>query len=358
MISPTAFDRQTRLRRDPGAIGTSLARFADQLRDGWNQMKSIHLPASYRTIETIAVCGMGGSHLGADIVRSAFGADLRVPLTIIADYQLPAWVNAKTLVICCSYSGSTEETVAALQAARRKTAKVVIVASGGKLAHMATRYQLPVYHYEPTENPSGQPRLGVAYSLVAMLAILKQIRMILISDREIQSLSTAAWSAISRYGLARPAATNQAKKTASALHGRIPLLIGAEWTAGNLHTFTNQLHENAKTFAAWHTLPDLNHHLLEGLRDRAVAKQMHAVVIEDDTYHPRTIRRLTLTAAILRKQGVMVSRFRPHGKKNISKAIDLLAFGGYVSWYLSVLRNVDPAPIPTVDFLKKALGGK
>lgn len=354
-MNSQTFDRQALLRRDPGQVGQSLSRLPDQLRDGWRQARRVKLPASYRAIDRVAICGMGGSHLAADILRHALAEQLTVPVEIVADYILPRWVNPKTLVIASSYSGGTEETLAALTSARRRQAKIVVITSGGKLATLARRWRLPLYHYQPTENPSGQPRLGVAYGMMALLACWRSLRLISISPADIQELSAVAWEAVRRYGPQQPVNRNVAKQLAMSWQKSVPLLIGAEWTAGNLHTWANQINENAKTFAAWYLLPDLNHHLLEGLRNRTLTKQLKAVMVIDDTYHRHTQRRFVLTAKILNQLGASVAIWKPHGTTRLEKAIDLLAFGGYVSWYLAAARHVKPAPIPTVDWLKTQL---
>ncbi len=348
-------DRSPIIVHDQGLVGSSLDRFADQLRDGWRQAKSVKLPAAYRQVTSIAICGMGGSHLGADILRSALLKELKVPMTIIADYHLPAWVNSRTLVICSSYSGSTEETLTVLPLALKRQAKVLVVTNGGKLATLAKKYKLPLYQYTATENPSGQPRLGVAYGMMAMLACLRKLGLVKLSESEVLHLPTIAWAATKRCNAQRPEKNNVAKQLASSLAKKIPLLIGAEWTTGNLHSLNNQINENAKTFVDWKQLPDLNHHLLEGLRNRAVTKQIHALMILDKSYNKRTQIRFALTTKILKQLGAKVSTYTPRGTTPFEKAIDLLAFGGYVSWYFAAVRNVKPADIPTVNYLKAQL---
>lgn len=352
---PTALDRSFIIRRDPGAVGVSLDRLADQLRDGWRQARRVRVPASHRRVDRIAVCGMGGSHLGADILRSALATRLKMPMHIVADYGLPAWVDRRTLVFCSSYSGSTEETLGALPVALQRGARVIVVTSGGKLAAAAKHHRLPLYQYTPSENPSGQPRLGVAYGLMAMLACLRSIGAVRVTEAEIRHLPTIAWETTKRCAAKKPLASNVAKQAALAMADRVPLLIGAEWTAGNLHSLHNQINENAKTFCAWYQLPDLNHHLLEGLRNRSVTKRMQALMIVDTAYNQRTQVRFALTLKILKQLGARVSSYRPRGATSLEKAIDLLAFGGYVSWYMAASRNVNPALIPTVDLLKRQL---
>ncbi len=344
------------LKRDPGKVGAALDLFSEQLHDGWHQAKPVTLPADFRKITKVAVCGMGGSHLGADILRSVWADRIPVPVAIIADYTLPAWVDRQTLVIASSYSGSTEETLTCLKAALRRKARVVVITSGGQLAKAAASDQLPSWQFVPSANPSGQPRLGVGYNLMALVALAWKMQWIKNPDREVETWIKRARSATAQYHFSRSRHDNLAKQLAQKFAKKWPLLIGAEWTAGNLHTWHNQINENAKTPASWFLIPDLNHHLLEGLRNRRLTRQMHALLVLDATYHPRNQRRLLLTAKILKNNGLSVSTFRPHGQNTMEKAIDLLTFGGYVSWYLSALRGLNPAPIPTVDYLKQALG--
>ncbi len=354
-MTSAQLDRSPILTRDSGKVGDSLDRFADQLRDGWHQAQAVKLPSTYRDVTAIAICGMGGSHLGADILRSALAKELKVPMTIVADYNLPAWVNHQTLVFCSSYSGSTEETLTALPAALKCKARVVVVTNGGKLAAQATKFNVPLYQYTASENPSGQPRLGVAYGMMAILACLRKLKLVDVSEKDVEHLPTIAWEATKRYSVNKPVKNNIAKQLALQWEKKVPLLIGAEWTAGNLHSLNNQINENAKTLAAWYQLPDLNHHLLEGLRNRAITKQIHVLMILDDSYNKRTQTRFALTTKILKQLGATVSTYKPRGATPMEKAIDLLAFGGYVSWYLAAVRNVKPADIPTVNYLKAQL---
>ncbi len=339
--------------RDPGKVGQALDLLADQLTDGWHQASRVKIPATYRQISRIVVCGMGGSHLGADILRSTLADRLKFPIEIVADYRLPAWVDRHSLVICSSYSGSTEETLEALTVAKKRGAKIVVVTSGGKLAAAAQRLKVPAYCYTPSANPSGQPRLGVAYSLTATLPCLMRVGAVRVAPAEIATMISAARQATKRYGFKN--AASSAMALAKQMNGGVPLLIGAEWMAGNMHTWTNQIHENAKSYAVWYLLPDLNHHLLEGLRNRQVTKTIRAVFVADPSLHPRTIRRYALTAKIVAGLGAKVATVKLHEHEPLAKAIELLAFGGYVSWYFSALRKVNPAPIPTVDALKNAL---
>jgi len=348
-----AIDRSPRLQTDPGAVGASLASLPLQLSAAVKQFRTLRLPRTYRGLTSIMVGGMGGSHLAADIIRSAYTTKLRVPLHIVSDYSLPAWVGPRTLVVISSYSGGTEEAIALLDAALARRAKVVVVTAGGKLARRARRWHVPLALYDPRENISHQPRLGVAYSLVAMLRIFSSLGYVPLATGELTALIAAATRAGKKYGPDMQTKSNRAKQLALRLYRHLPILIGSEWMAGNLVTWRNQLHENAKTWAETALIPELNHHLLEGLRDRTIARRLVAVMLDDARIHPRNQKRLRITSGILKKLGVRVERVR--FGQSPAPAIDLLSFGGYVSWYLSILHDIDPAPIPTVDELKHRL---
>lgn len=350
----TVWEKSSIIENDPGAVGQSLDCLADQIRDGWRQSKKIKFPPTYKKIKQVIFCGMGGSHLGADIVQAVTSDQARVPIIISSDYRLPAWVDRQTLVVCSSYSGTTEETIAAARQAHRLRVTMMVIAGGGPLLGLAHRYHCPVVNFQPSENPSGQPRLGVAYGLMALAALGAKLKWWKISEADIEAMEAAAWAATKRFrNIAR--AENIAVKLAKVWSRKIPLIIGAEWTTGNIHTMVNQIHENAKTMAAWYCLPETDHHLLEGLRNRKITAQLAILMINDREYAPRNARRLRLTGTMLKKLGATVTEYWPRAGNRWARAAELLALGGYASWYLAAMRRVNPAPVPTVDWLKAQL---
>ncbi|MBI3573307.1 MAG: SIS domain-containing protein [Candidatus Kerfeldbacteria bacterium] len=341
---------------DRGHVRHSLELLAEQFRDGAAQAQALIVPSSFRRATAMAICGMGGSHLATDILSSVYAEKIPLPVQIVASYHLPHWVGRKTLVICSSYSGNTEETITTLHEAKKRGARIVCITSGGQLARLAESWKLPAIVYQPTANPSGQPRMGLGYAWTALEAVWRQLSWLSSLEADPAQLIASAKAAQRRYGLARPESVNPAKRLARRWSKKIPLLVGAEWSVGNLETMRNQIHENAKTYAEYDVLPDLNHHLLEGLRNRKITKNISALFIDDDGYRPRVQTRLRLTAKMFQQLGARVDFFQPHGQTTSAKAVDCLVFGSYVSWYLAVLRKVNPAAIPTVDALKAALG--
>src|SRR3989338_8168150 len=133
--------------------------------------KKIALPKSYRGIRNVVVLGMGGSTLGSHVIKSLYADTLKIPVEILNGYALPAFVNTKTLVIVSSYSGTTEEPLAAGKQALAKKAHVVTISSGGTLASWAKKNKLPALLFTTENNPCGSPRMGLGYSIVGQLLI-------------------------------------------------------------------------------------------------------------------------------------------------------------------------------------------
>src|SRR3989344_5000344 len=105
--------------------------------------KKVKVPDSYKKANNLVVLGMGGSALGAHLIKSVFLESLKIPVEIVNGYQAPGFVNEKSLVIASSYSGSTEEIISSVADAKNKKAKIIVICSGGKLADWAKQNQIP-----------------------------------------------------------------------------------------------------------------------------------------------------------------------------------------------------------------------
>lgn len=330
----------------------TIRRFPEQYAAALRESTRVHVPKSYRDVERIVVAGMGGSGLGAHLIQSALADHLRLPFTIVNDYTLPGFVDRKTLVIASSYSGSTEETLAAYDAARARGAKVMAITTGGPLAGRAARDRVPCYRFTPTQNPSGQPRLGTGYLAFGLVGLLKSAHVLHVLTNELQNAALEL-----RTILERIERGSQIVSLARTLVKRVPILIAAEHLAGALHVFQNELHENAKHTAVSFLLPECNHHLLEGLRfPTSNSRTLHVVLVSSTHYHSQTQRRLAITAAILRKQRIPATLLPIHAPSRLGEALALSAYGAYLSLALATLHRIDPAAIPWVDYLKERLG--
>ena len=327
-----------------------------QCQQAWSEVKKIKIPPAYRRVKNIVINGMGGSALGGHVIVSLFQKQLRVPMHVINSYTLPGWVNRDTLYILSSYSGTTEEVLATFAEARRRHAKLLVICAGGQLGKLAKKFKIPAYIFEPRFNPCNQPRMGLGYSIIGQVALLRQCGLLSVSEGEFQSAvaSVHAWHA--KFGAKVPLKKNPAKKLASELVGRIPIIMAAEHLSGNAHILANQLNENAKTFSAYFLLSELNHHLMEGLHfPRANRTMLRFVSLESGCYFPTMAKRFAITKKVLQKNRIKYSAYATRSRAAFAEVLEVLLFGSYANYYLALANKLDPSPILFVDYFKAAL---
>jgi len=341
---------------DSKNLSGSILALSDQAGQVWSEREKIAIPSAYYGVSNIVVAGMGGSALGPEITKTLFAKKIKVPFTIVRDYSLPSFVDKNTLLILSSYSGDTEETLVQGVEGLKRGAKIVGIAAGGKLEEFLKVNGLPGYIFQPRFNPCGQPRMGLGYSIAGILAILARAKLLEISDSEIELAIAAIKKANERYNFKVKKSTNLAKKVAEEARDRIPVLVGAEFLAGNIHAIANQINENAKTISFWFLLPELNHHLLEGLANpKSNAKNLLFLFLNSNLYNLKIRKRVEVTKEVVGKNGVEVLEFKPESGSKIEQSFEVLIFGSWLSFYLAILNGVDPAQIPWVDYLKERL---
>lgn len=327
----------------------SIDMLADQVQHAWADTTHLTVPPEYKDCRNVVLFGMGGSALAMDIIRAVFADQATVPLLICNDYSIPEYVNKDSLVILSSYSGTTEETLNVAKTIFARTSKVMVITTGGELKKLMTERQLPGYCIEPKYNPCDQPRIAIGYAVTGVLRMLVQAGIVTVSDTDIDNIVHYLRGNLE---LLRDAGQDTAKAIASG----IPVYVGSEFLLGNLHAVSNQTNENGKQFSCWFPIPELNHHLMEGLGfPQPTVRQLHFVFVESNLYNDRVQKRYEVTKQILDKQQVPYTSFLPTASTKLLQSFEVLQWGGYVSFYLATHNGVDPSPIPWVDFFKNAL---
>lgn len=343
-------------RYDPLNMYGSIGAIPEQMEAAWAAIAERSFPAFCHNPRQIVVAGMGGSAIGTHLIQSVFRDRLAVPISIVSDYTLPSWVDANTLVVLSSYSGGTEEVLAAADQANQKGAPMIALTTGGALAAFADRHGLPAVVFKSEYNPCGQPRIGLGYAVTFQLGIFRNLGIIDLTDAEMARAIRSTRSASADY--ASLSQDNPALDLAVRSRLRVPLIIASEHLAGNAHIFANQWNENAKNLATYFLIPEMNHHLLEGLtRPSAIRKRLLAVLIESEKYDARNLKRYAITHQVLDEQMIASVTLRPRGETLLEQAFDLLLLGGYASFYAAVLNGINPSPIPWVDNFKRLMGG-
>jgi glucose/mannose-6-phosphate isomerase len=332
-----------------------IGRLGAQIREGWAQTRRITLPPAYRGASSVVVLGMGGSAIGADLVRGVFGDRLRVPLLVVRDYVLPAFAGPSSLVVASSHSGATEETLAAAAEALERACPVAVIAAGGPLAERATRDALPLLRFEP----ESQPRAAVGWSVVLLSGLLERAGFLDVADSEIEAAAMRADERHAECAPDVPTERNPAKQLAWTVLDRMPVIIGAGHLAPVARRWKTQFNENAKSWATWDELPEATHNTLAGLlQPDNVREHLFAVLLASGEDHMRTALRREVLATLLGESATPHLRVDVRGKGRLAEAFDAIVLGDLVSVYLACLYGLDPTPVMAIQALKERLAGE
>jgi glucose/mannose-6-phosphate isomerase len=337
---------------DPKSMKTLVEEFPAQVQAAVQAGKDLSL-AKVRNVRAVVVTGLGGSAIGGDLVRSIAGQNLRVPLIINRDYDLPGFVDDSSLVIACSYSGNTEETLSAYQQARQNKASLICITSGGRLAEMAKADNYPVLSL-----PGGlPPRTALGYSLFTLLAAMQALSLIPDMTEPIQETIDLLKKLKERYATTNPESANPAKTLARSLQGKIVSIYGSSGILdAAAYRWRSQIAENAKNLAFHHLLPEMNHNELVGwLYPEEVLLKVGVVLLRDRGDHPQVQRRFDLTRELIAKRAGAMHEVWSEGESLLARIMSTICLGDFVSLYLAYLNSIDPTPVQVIDYLKQEL---
>jgi glucose/mannose-6-phosphate isomerase len=323
---------------------------AKQIRDAWQIGKSANIPPAYADVRSIVLAGMGGSAIGGDFAAALLAGDLKIPMVIHRDYGLPAFVGRDTLVIASSYSGNTEESLSAFEDARKRGAKVLALTTGGKLSELAKAANYPVV----TFSYKAQPRAALGYSLGLVLGTL--VKMGFVRDLQADIDGALADLAKIEERVHEGARTNDAKKMALDLYGRIIFAYGAGVMGVMARRVKGQWNENAKNWSAFDVMSELNHNAVVGFPHPPIARDaLTVLLLRSDRDNPRHRIRFDVTAELLDRAGVQHKTLKFAGGSMLSEVLQMVMFTDYVSFYLALLNAADPSEVRSIDYLKDRL---
>jgi glucose/mannose-6-phosphate isomerase len=323
----------------------------DHLRDALWRVEAANLESLDATSGLI-VAGMGGSAIGGTLARAALGDRAMRPIVIARGYGLPPWTAPESTVLCSSYSGNTEETLAAYEAAGAVGAHRIVATTGGKLAAAARGDRVPVIPL-----PAGfQPRAAVGYSLVVALEVAGLAGAGERLHAEIDVAAARTEELVANWG---PGGSQERfpKDLARGLYRTVPQIAGSGLTSPIAYRWKCQINENAKQPAFSHELPELDHNEIVGWQSAGELGRFSAVFLDDSDLHPRIRQRIELTRGLIAAEGAATFRIESVGSTATERLLSLVLLGDLVSFYLAVLRGVDPGPVAVIDRLKSALAG-
>ncbi len=340
-------DKEAIRKIDPQDTLASTELLCQQLEAAWTEVNALNFEQEIRGIKNIVFCGMGASIYGALVFKALQGPEMPYPVEIISDYHLPSRVDNNTLVVLTSYSGTTEEVLSCAHEAKVKGAHMVVLTKGGALAEFARENHLPAYIFDAKLNPAGVPRLGNGYTILGLIGLLNKLNIITVEEHEIGN-------AIIRLNEKFAEIKSRAMIDSEMYLDTIPVIFAAEHLSGNGQIIRNQFNETSKTFSAHYLVPDLNHHLMEGLQFPKEAR-LKFLVLNSPNYSEKIKQRMELTVDVVRQNNREVEVFMTSGQTFYDDFLEVLTYGSFVTLYLGLRYDQNPAINPWVDYFKEKL---
>ena len=287
-------------------------------------------------ITSILVCGMGGSAIGGDLLKS-YLANTSIPVFVNRNYDIPKFVDSYTLVFAVSYSGNTEETISCFKQAKEKKANVWAICSGGKLAEIADKKILIPTGY--------QPRAAIGYLFFPMLGLLHNSNIISITDTELNEM-LAVLRNVNEF-------KEKAQELAKKIRGKLPVIYSSELLAPVAYRWRTQINENAKLPALHHVFPEMDHNEINAFINMS-RKNFIAIMLRDKKDHERIRKRMDITKEIIANR-VDIEEIYTKGDYLLARMMYSIYLGDFVSYYLAIDNRTDPTPVDIIEQLKQEL---
>lgn len=320
-----------------------ISNFADHISDAINTIEGAKLKAAERPIHNVLITGLGGSGIGGTIVAELASPICSVPITVNKNYSIPAFVGENTLVIACSYSGNTEETLSATRQALSRKAMVACITSGGELHNIAQAAGLNVL----TMRGGNPPRSMFAFSFSYLCYLLKHYNLIELD------VMAGLGNAVNLINGEEASVLIEAEQLASRLRGKTPIVYAISGSAGIAARWRQQLNENAKMLAWEAEIPEMNHNELVGWEGGT--EQYAPVFLRHDDDFDRNQKRIEIIKNIISEKTSHINELWSKGNGPIERTLYLVHFGDWVSYYLSEFNKVDIMDIKSIDLLKSEL---
>ncbi|MDO9545674.1 MAG: bifunctional phosphoglucose/phosphomannose isomerase [Pelolinea sp.] len=324
----------------------------DQLIDAYGQGDRNKLPKN-KEFNSIIIAGMGGSAIGADILIAYASSELKVPVMVLRDYQLPGWAEGKkSLVICSSHSGNTEETNSIFSQAVERNCTVIIITTGGKLLSAAIEKGITTWQFDYT----GQPRAAVGWSFGLLLRLFSRLSLISDKEKEISDAVSSMKNLMEQIDVEVPTVKNSAKRLAGQLIDQYISIFSAEHMSPVARRWKTQINELAKAWGQFEYLPEADHNTLAGVINPAdLLPKIFTVFLRSDHFFPRNIKRMDVTFTEFMVAGLCTDQIDFSAPEPLTEIWTAILFGDYVAYYLAMMYEIDPTPVDAIESLKEQM---
>lgn len=315
-----------------------LATFPNQIQYSINNYKSHNF--KLQDFDNVVICGLGGSGIAGRLVKVNTFSEFPIPLEVISGYDLPAYVGKRTLAIQCSYSGNTEETLSMYADAKARGAKMLCIATGGKLEELANADNIQFYRAEK----GFQPRMALGYSLTYLFLILDELTGTNKRAELEDAISTLENS---------ETYISQAQKMIEQIKPHFPkkIVVIADYFSSAIGLrFCQQINENTKAEAFLNELPESNHNVIESY----YGKLDSIFFCINSAKNSRTDLRFSFVKELLQKNGDLLLDYNV----NVDSLPDVLQKIYTLDWLTLLLadhKGVVSSDIRNINALKDYL---
>ncbi len=329
-----------------------------QVRESITKIKQIPKLADTSKINKIFIFGMGGSAISGDlancIIKNIY-PEIDIPIYVIREYDIPVFLDNASMVIAVSYSGNTEETLSAFNYSRERTSHLLGISSGGNLETICKENN--IHHIQI---PSGfQPRAALGYLFFSVLnfILFNFCRICTLSRTTIEEQIIADMLEEKSKKYAEPTDDNIALGYAKQLLGKVPVVYSSSSVLGIVNIrFRGQIQENAKTLAFGNFIPEMNHNEINSWKYPAdLLHHFFNIYLIDKSDHPQVQKRIHATKEMIDKSNPNSIILQSNEDSLFSRIFDLIYLGDWISYYLAILNNQDPTPVPVITEFKKII---
>jgi glucose/mannose-6-phosphate isomerase len=346
-------DPQALRLADPQSMLEAVLGLPNDCRASYDSARLTEGLPSSDGVTSVTFCGMGGSAVSGDVVRSVFLERLGLPVEVNRSPVLPEHCGSQTLVVCSSYSGNTAETLAAFRSAMERDCRVLVVTSGGTITEEAAEHGVAIVRV-----PSGyQPRAALGHLGFASLGALETMRILPTLASDVDEAVAELEAVLIAMGPGVATEDNPAKTLATRIGDRFPVIWGAEGIGSVAAArWKTQMNENGKLPAFWSSMSELDHNEVVGWT-APFGERFFVVGLRHDGEDPQLPPRFPLSFDIVRAAGGEVEEVHARGTSALARLMSLIVVGDLTSVYLAIGRGVDPTPVPVIERLKAVLAG-
>lgn len=339
-------------RIDASNMHATLISFGRQCQEAIDIGTAARLTSVPAAVSNLMICGLGGSAIGGDILRSYLFDELEIPLEVNRGYSLPQYVSSSSLLFVLSYSGNTEEILRIFEIGNKKSIPIVCITSGGFLADRAIETGKSLIRIPP----GYPPRTALGYLFFPVLIVLSRAGFIGEKDSAMGDTVSFLIEKTMEYQWSVPFSHNAAKALAAKLFDRVPLVYASERFYPVARRWSTQIDENSEMLALSNVIPEMNHNEIMGWQGlREMGDRFTAVFLRDREDQPEVQRRMDVTMEFLESDGLSYTEVWSEGDALLTRLFSLICLGDFMSYYAALLRGVDPTPVDRIECLKTRL---